>query len=163
MASKCIKKLMVVVESLILILLKVQANYHAHISFRPSPPPVLLPHFSELDKTYSNDLASTYLSPSSLPIPYPQYSFKLDEVKKKWRKCIPDLIESCEEKNLPSKYLFEICIIEGHWTCVRVNGLRHTKTSYQCIADCINNRSARVALAPCYLECCDKHFKEHSK
>jgi hypothetical protein len=47
MACKSIKKLtLVMMKLLILILLKVQANNLAHISFHPSSPPRLLPHYS---------------------------------------------------------------------------------------------------------------------
>ena len=102
-------------ELLILILIEVEANDLAHTSFHPSSPSAPLPHFSEPNKVYSNDLASTSFSPSPLPIIYP-HSSELDEVKGTIRKCIPDLIKSCEERNIhPAIYLNVVLLkVIGH-------------------------------------------------
>jgi hypothetical protein len=88
MASKSFKKLMVVImmELLILILLKVQANDLARISFPPFSPPIQLHRFSELDKVQINNLAPTTFRPSSVPIMYP-HSFELDEVQGTMHTC----------------------------------------------------------------------------
>jgi hypothetical protein len=127
MACKYIRKpMLVMVELLILILLKVQANDFAHISFHPSSPPTPVPHFSKLDKIKTNDFVSTSFCPSPLPILYP-YSSELDKVQETMRTCIEDEINICYKTFLIQSFsnvdwlLFKKCLTIGFARCLEKN------------------------------------------
>jgi hypothetical protein len=155
MACKCISKLMVVMmELLILILLKVQANDPAHISFRPSSPSTMLPYFSELDK----DLAPTSFSSSPLLILDPQ-SFELDKVKRTMYNCLEDKIKNCEKKGAQGTLEFEECILKAHRKCLIRHRYRKKMTyeSSHCLLNCFEHRSHEIGA--CFLECYEKYFK----
>ena len=93
MAHKSIRKLMLVImELLILILLKVQENDHAYITFQPSSPPTRLLRFPKLDTVQINDLAPNSFSLSRLPILYP-HSSELDKVQETMHTYFADKIK----------------------------------------------------------------------
>jgi hypothetical protein len=138
MASKCIKKIMLVMmKFLILIILKVQAN----------------------------NLSSTSFSPSALPVLYPQSS-KLDEVKPTIHTCFANGIKGCE-KTWPLHNLFihhvlgfESCLIKVHiirWV------KQHAKEEmneehFECIVRCAINHSN---IKPCFTKCYEEHIESH--
>jgi hypothetical protein len=156
MACKCIRKLMVVMmEFLILILLKVQANDLAHISFHPSSAPTMLPYFSELDKVQNNDFAPTSFSPSPLPILDPQ-SFELDIFKKTFYKCLEGKIKICEETSAQGTFELKECIWKGHTKCLIKHRRRMTFWSLHCLLDCFEYRSYEIGA--CVLECYKIYF-----
>jgi hypothetical protein len=96
MALTCIRKFsVVVIELLILILLKVQANDLAHFSFHLSSALFQLSYFSKLDKVQNHVLAPTSLSLSPLPIIYP-HSTKLDKVQETIHTCLANKIRACK-------------------------------------------------------------------
>jgi hypothetical protein len=67
MVCKCIGKLIVLkTELLIYILLKVQANNFAHVSFRPLSPSMMHHYFARLDKIQTIGHVSTSFGPSPL-------------------------------------------------------------------------------------------------
>lgn len=163
MACKCIKKLMVMMmDLLILILLQVQANELAHISFHPSSPPVMHPYFSELDNVQTNDICPTSFCPSPLPIMYPRSS-ELDEVKRTLHTCLAEEYKACEEYYLESPekhYQFD------NLSIVSVKLGERAKENLACATllvcafckrDCKRLRDRRK-LVECLLECYRKNY-----
>jgi hypothetical protein len=111
MACKCIRKLMVVMmQLLIFILLKVQANDFSHNNFRPSSPHTTLHHFSQLDKVQTNDFIPTSFSPSSRLIMDP-HSSEFDEVKGSENRCLEDIIRACDDTKPHGSAALKICIL----------------------------------------------------
>jgi hypothetical protein len=109
MAYKCIKKLVVVMDPLLtLILLKVQANDLTHFFFPPSSLFIELPSFSKLDKVQTNELA--------LPNMY-HHSYELDEVQESnWLPCFKDKIKDYQKTWPTNTKEFRVCVIKGHGT-----------------------------------------------
>jgi hypothetical protein len=111
MALKCIRKFSVVmIELLILIILKVQANDLAHFSFHLSSAPIQLSYFSKLDKVQNHVLAPTSLSLSPIPIIYHPHFTKLDEVQETIHTCLANKIRACEGMHRHGTNTVRICI-----------------------------------------------------
>jgi hypothetical protein len=111
MALKCIRKFSVVmIELLILIILKVQANDLAHFSFHLSSAPIQLSYFSKLDKVQNHVLAPTSLSLSPIPIIYHPHFIKLDEVQETIHTCLANKIRACEGMHRHGTNTVRICI-----------------------------------------------------
>jgi hypothetical protein len=159
MASKRIKKLMVVImELLVLVLLKVQANDLAHISFPPSSPPIQLHHFSELGKVQINNLAPTSFRPSPLPIMDP-HSFELDEVQGTMHTCVANVIQDCEIK-WQHTYHYGFCLLDGFQQCMHQHGTSMVEESLRWLEYCL--RHSRRNLKSCYSYRTRDLSKKHS-
>ena len=159
------KKLMLVIlELFILILLKVQANDYADITFQPSSPSIMLPHFPKLDKVQTNDLATISFSSSPLPTLYP-HSFKLDEVQGTIHTCFADEIKFCKEIMISHVFLmkmdhYETCFVVGYIKCWESHhGLEKISSEHMW---CIHVCSTATNIGNCAKECYEKHVKKHS-
>lgn len=157
MAFKCIRKLVVVMmELLILILLKVQANDFAHTSFCPSSHPIVFPYFSKLDKVQNNVLAPTS-SFFSLHCP----SFILNHLNwmkiKKQYTCIAKQIKFCEEKHTHNILEFGSCIWSHHLACTEEHLPDMNVMADICVLNCVEHPSD---IGSYVKECYEKHFKD---
>jgi hypothetical protein len=162
MACKCIRKLMLVImELLILILLKVQANDLAQISFHSSSPSALLSYFRKLDKVQTKDISPTSFCPSPLPIMYP-HCFELDEIQGTIHTCVTDdEIKFCEIKWPHRRIGFQFCIISAYTKCWLSHHVEQKMTTEHilCVHDCVKHRSD---IGTCCNECNERHSKTHS-
>ena len=151
--------MLVMTELLFFILLKVQAISHAYITFRPSSPSALLPHFPKIHKVQTNDLVHISFSPSSPPLLYP-HSTELDEVQEKMHTCFAKEIKFCEQY-LIRKDGVQTCIYEGYVHCwERHHGLERISSHHLlCVNSCIKHRGDIGAYAK---ECYESHFKKHT-
>jgi hypothetical protein len=138
----------------------VQANDHAHISFRPSSHRIKHLHFSKLDKVQINGLAPTSSRPSPLPFLY-RHSSKLDRVTKTLHTCLTDEIKVCEEKwehvHIP-KFIF--CLSRTNRKCLKEYGARLGVNCSECLFDCQIKESKIGAY---FLTCYDRHLKHREK
>jgi hypothetical protein len=171
MTSKCSRKLTIVMmKLLIFILLKAQANDHGHISFPPYSSPFSLPHFSELDKVKTNNLALTFVSPSQLRIMYPRYSFELDKVEGTIHTCFAKAIGHCADafSKLENRSKFKFCLAHRfdicryqHFTNFHFSELRFSMLleAKRCYSHCLQHETSRVV--SCYLECIKNPPKKH--
>jgi hypothetical protein len=164
LACKCIRKLLpVMIELLILILLRVQANGLAHISFHPSSPLTLLPHVSKLDKVQTNDLATTTFGPSPMPIMYPHFS-EHDAVQGKKHTCIENAIKVCKEPwplyRLSRHHLKNViaCSFFLRGLCWRKQSGESTMgfKNIGCIGTCLDRHL--IDLETCFKQCYRSHF-----
>ena len=151
--------MLVMVESLILILLKVQANDLAHIYFHPSSPPTLVPHFSKLDKVQTIDFVPASFCPSPLPILYP-YSSKLDKVQGIMHTFFEDEINICNKRYLHRRFskiyrfIFKTCVTYGFARCLeKIAQIQITVQHFDCLRNCLKHRND---LATCFTECYEK-------
>jgi len=161
MAWKCIGKHMVVMlELLIHILLKVQANDLAYISFHPSSPPIMNPHFSRIHKVQTNGRAPTSFGPSRLSLMYP-HSSKLDEVTKTLHTCLKDEIKVCEDtwEHVHTRK-FISCLVRSNRKCLKEYGARLGVTCSECLLDCQQKKSK---IGACLLTCFESHLKHREK
>jgi hypothetical protein len=139
---QCIRKLMIVMmELVILILLKVQANH-----LLPSFCPIRLHHFFELDKVQTQ-----------LPIIYP-HSFGLDEVQGMMHTCVVDLIKVCQETS-QQIYGYGFCIFHGFEECVHPHGQSIIQESYNFLLHCLAH-AEWSELQSCYLSLAKKLAKD---
>jgi hypothetical protein len=154
MACKCIRKLiLVVIEFLILILLKVQANNHGHISFTPFSSPIQLPHFSKLNTVQTNNLAPPSICPAPMPIMYPHSFDDLDKVHRQMHKCVVNTIRACE-KTWPEKgFKFKFCLRASFRNCRIVLGVDKSMVTWlwACLMQCVRRKINEVE--SCYLSC----------
>jgi hypothetical protein len=138
MASKCIRKLtLVMMEFFILVLLNVQAI----------------------------DLSPTSFSPSGLPILYSHS--ELDEVKATIHTCFADGIKDCEKtRSLPKLSIpplsgFESCLIKVHALCwAKQHGEEEMSSEhFTCIFRCVTHQSD---IGSCFTKCYEKHVENHA-
>jgi hypothetical protein len=163
MAWKCIGKrhMVVMLELLIHILLKVQANDLVHISFRSSSPPIINPqYFSRIHKVETNGRASTSFGPYSLPFLYP-HSSKLDEVTKTLHSCLKDEIKGCVDtwEHVHTRK-FILCLVRDNRKCLKEYDARLDVTCSECLLDCQKKKSK---IGACFLTCFERHLKHHEK
>lgn len=131
---------------------------HAYITFHPSSPSTLLPHFPKIDKVQTNDLVLISFSPSPLPLIYP-HSTELDEVQEKLHTCFAREIKRCEQ--LLKKDGVETCIYQSYIHCWECHHPLKTISTHHliCVRSCIKNRSD---IGTCANECYESHFKKHT-
>jgi hypothetical protein len=138
MASKCLRKLtLVMMEFFILILLKVQAF----------------------------DLSPTSFSSFGLPILY-SHSSELDEVKATIHTCFGEGIKVCEKiwpLHMLSRHQslgFEVCLLSVHVACWAKQHRREGMSNehFTCIFRCITHRSD---IGSCFTKCYEKHVENH--
>jgi hypothetical protein len=157
--------MLVIVELLIHIFLKVQANDLASISFHRSSSLNLLAHFSKLDKVQTNVFTPFTFSPSPLPILYP-YSSELDKVLGIMHTRFENDIKVCE-KDYPKHrssnsqwHLFKYCVIGKFTSCLKKHThpwSEFTVQHFNCVVNCIKHRSD---LGACLTECFEKHVNK---
>jgi hypothetical protein len=150
----------VIMELLILILLKVQANELAQISFHSSSLSALLPYFHKLDKVQTKDIFPTSFCPSPLPIMYP-HSSKLDEIQGTIHTCLANEIKLCEIKWQHRMIGFQFCIISTYTKCwlSHHGGEKMTYEHLFCVQNCVKHRRD---IGTCCKECYERHFKTHT-
>jgi hypothetical protein len=148
MVIKCVRKLiLVMIELLILILLSLQANDCAPISFFPSPPPIVPPYSFELDG-YGSLYACLRTG----------VEFRCASIKSTWP--FPDIeYETC------IFVTFEYCL--GNFENYKLQNIVHVikyciKTNFhpKLKIKASHRRSARYV--SCLLECYEDHIKNPS-
>jgi hypothetical protein len=133
--------MIVMMELVILILLKVQANH-----LLPSFCPIRLRHFFELDKVQTQ-----------LPIIYP-HSFGLYEVQGMMHTCVVDLIRVCQETS-QQIYGYGFCIFHGFEECAHPHGQSIIQESYNFLLHCLAH-AEWSELQSCYLSLVKKSAKD---
>lgn len=145
MVAKCVRKRMsVMIELVILILLSVQANDGAPISFFPSPP-TILPHSSFVYNDFNSVRVclkiGVKLRCASIKTTWPFPNFEYET-------CIFSTFENClsDIKGYEDPRMFDII-----QNCTKINC--HLKL----IISAIHRKT--VDYVSCLLECCEEHIR----
>ena len=138
MASRFMIKLMVaIMESIIFIAVKVQAN----------------------------DLTTTRYHSSSLPIPI-SHSSKLDTIEKQFINCVLVELEICENGYKEDREKYVECAIKHFANCIvqKMLDLKHPvlDVAVNCFIFCISMSFTKpFRLEACFINCYDAHNKRH--